>query len=170
MKTHASWLGVLFLVPMVAGILNAQTNAESRAPVAQACPTMEVSVVAADSMHSSRHVSAPDGTVISLTDTPLLTMGDFTDANVSVVERQIVLNVSMSAGSAKRVQTFTASHVGVRLAFLANGRVINTPKILDPITGKGFLIGPLSRDEAQKLAGSINHRDRGCEAQGKDSM
>jgi hypothetical protein len=33
-----------------------------------------------------------------------------------------------------------------------------SPKILDPITGKGFLIGPFSRDEAEKLADSINHR------------
>jgi preprotein translocase subunit SecD len=154
------------MVPIVAGLLHAQT----RAPVTRACPTMEVSVVAGESMHSSRRVFGPDGTLISLTDTPLLTIGDFTDANVSVTERQVVLNVSMSAGSAKRVQTFSASHVGARLAFLANGRVINTPKILDPITGRGFLIGPLSHDEAQKLADAINHRGRGCRAQGKDSV
>jgi preprotein translocase subunit SecD len=157
---------VSLLLPVVAGILNAQT----RAPATQACPTMEVSIVAGGSMHSTRHVSAPDGTLIPLAGPPLLTIGDFTDANVSVTERQVVLNVSMSAGSAKRVQTFSASHVGARLAFLANGRVINTPKILDPITGRGFLIGPLSHDEAQKLADSINHRDKRCGAERKDSV
>ena len=154
------------LLPSCSGILNAQP----RAPVTQACPTMEVSIVAGESVHSRRQVSAPDGTLISLTDTPLLTIGDFTDANVSVTESQIVLNVSMSAESAQRVQTFTATHVGTRLAFLANGRVINTPKILDPITGKGFLIGPLSHDEAQKLSDSINHRDGRCARQRNDSF
>jgi preprotein translocase subunit SecD len=115
-------------------------------------------------------VAAPDGALISLTDTPLLTIGDFTGANVSVTESQIVLNVSMPTESAKRVRTFTANHVGTRMAFLVNGRVINTPKILDPITGQGFLIGPFGRDEAQKLADSINHREKRCELQGKDSV
>ena len=165
MKTHASWILVLFMVPIVAGTLSAQT----RAPMTQACPTMEVSVVAAEFTHASRHVAAPDGRLFGLTDTPLLTINDFTDAKVSVTQGQIVLNVSMSPAGAQRFHTFSASHVGARLAFLANGRVINTPTILDPITGKGFLIGPLGRYEAHKLADSINHRDRGCGAQGKDS-
>jgi preprotein translocase subunit SecD len=165
MKTQASRRAVLLAVPIVAGILNAQS---SGAP-AQSCPTMEVSAVAGDSARSSRHVAASDGTVISLAGAPLLTIGDFTDANVSVTEHQVVLNVSMTDQSAQRMQAFTASHVGARLAFLANGRVINTPKILDPIKGKGFLIGPLPRDEAQRFAAAINHRERSCEAAPKEA-
>ncbi len=157
---------MLLLVTIVSGTLNAQAPGS----VTPACQTMEVSIVAGNAVQSSRHVSAPDGTLISLTGTPLLTIGDFTDAKVSVTESQIVLNVSMSTEAAKRVHTFTATHVGARLAFLVNGRVINTPKILDPITGKGFLIGPFRHDEAQKLSASINHRDRGCEPQRKDSV
>jgi preprotein translocase subunit SecD len=156
---------VLLLVTSVSGTLNAQAPA----PVIPACQTMEVSIVAGKGAQSSRHGSAPDGTRIPLTGTPLLTIGDFTDANVSVTQSQVVLNVSMSTEAAERVHTFTATHVGTRLAFLVNGRVINTPKILDPITGKGFLIGPFSQSEAQTLSDSINHRDRGCEPQRKDS-
>lgn len=122
---------------------------------------MEVSIVADNTTRSARQVSS-EGKVIPLAEKPLLTMADFTDANVSLTEGQIVLNVSMSAESAKRVRDFTASHVGTKMAFLLNGRVINTPTILDPITGKGFLIGPFTRDEAQKLADSINQRPDAC--------
>jgi preprotein translocase subunit SecD len=128
---------------------------------------MEVSIVAGKSMGSTRHLSSPEGELIYLTEKPLLTIDDFIDANVSLTEGQIVLNVSMSSESAKRVQAFTANHVGTRIAFLVNGRVINTPKIRDPITGKGFLIGPFSRDEAQKLAYSINQKESGCGPQRK---
>ncbi len=153
----------LFVVSIASCVLNAQTHA----PVTPACPTMEVGIVADNPTQSARQVSSSEGEVISLSEQPLLTMDDFTDANVSLTEGQIVLNVSMSTESAKRVQTFTASHVGTRMAFLVNGRVINSPKILDPITGKGFLIGPFSRDEAQKLADSINQRSGACEHQRK---
>jgi hypothetical protein len=37
-----------------------------------------------------------------------------------------------------------------------------TPKILDPITGNGFLVAPFERDEAQRLAASINAPDTRC--------
>ena len=130
---------------------------------------MEVSIVADKSMHSIRHISSPEGELLSLSEKPLLTIDDFTEANVSMTEGQIVLNVSMSAESAKRVQAFTASHVGTRIAFLVNGQVINTPKILDPITGRGFLVGPFSRDEAQKLADSINKKESGCKSHREDT-
>lgn len=117
---------------MACGALNAQP----------ACPTMEVRV--------------------GQTEKPLLTIGDFTDAKVVTAAGQIELSVNMTAESAKRVQEFTVSHVRTKLAISLNGRVISTPTIVDPITGKGFQIGPLSRDEAQKVADSIN---RGCQAQ-----
>ncbi len=155
---------VLLLVSVAPWILNAQT----RPPTAPTCPTMEVSVVADKPTDSIRHISSPNGELISLTEKPLLTIDDFTDANVSVTEGQIVLNVSMSNESARRVHEFTADHVGTRIAFLVNGRVINMPKILDPITGKGFLIGPFSRDEARKLADSINQKKSNCGPQRKD--
>jgi preprotein translocase subunit SecD len=158
------------LVALLVSFAFCTLNAQTQASVTPACPSMEVSIVAGTSVHSTRHVSSPEGQLISLTDKPLLTIDDFTDANVSLTQGQTVLNVTMSAASAQRVQTFTANHVGTRMAFLVNGRVINMPRILDPITGKGFLIGPFRRDEAQKLADSINHRERGCGPQRNDPM
>ena len=154
---------------LVAAIAGCISSAQIPGSVRPTCPTMEVGIVAEKPEDAARKISSPEGKRISLTGTPLLTFGDFTDANVSLTEGQIVLNVSMTTTSAKRVQTFTANHVGKMLAFVVNGRVIRTPTILDPITGKGFLIGPLGRDEAQKLADSINHKNPGCGPQGKNS-
>jgi preprotein translocase subunit SecD len=79
-----------------------------------------------------------------------------------LTEGQIVLNVSTTAEGSKRVQSFTASNVGKMIVFVVNGRVTNTLKVLDPITGNGFLLGPFLREEAEKLAESINHRGSGC--------
>ena len=123
---------------------------------------MEMGIVADRPDGSTRKFPAGPRGVIFLTGKPLLTINDFTDANVSVTEGQVVLNVAMTAESAKSIQAFSSSNVGRTLAFIVNGRVINTPKILDPITGKGFLIGPLERNEAQELADSINHKAGGC--------
>jgi hypothetical protein len=112
---------ILLMVSITCCVLSGQTPAS----VTPTCPTMEVSIVADKSDGSARNISSDQGRLISLTEKPLLTIDDFTDANVSLTEGQIV-------------------------------------QILDPITGKGFLIGPFRRDEAQKLADSINHRDSGC--------
>jgi len=126
------------------------------------CQTIEVSIVAERPDRSTRRISSDEGKRIYLAEKPLLTNNDFTRANVTLTEGQFVLNLDMTAESAKRVQMFTESNVGKEMAFLVNGRVIRTPKIRDPIVGKGFLIGAFGRDEAQKLADAINRPDGLC--------
>ena len=150
----------IFLIVSIASCVLSEQTAT---PFSPTCPTMELSVVADKPDGSTRSITSEQGKAISLTETPLLTIVDFKDANVSLTEGQIVLNVSMTTEGAKRVQAFTANNVGKMIAFLVNGRVTNVLKILDPITGNGFLIGPFLRDEAQKLAESINHREIGCQ-------
>lgn len=126
------------------------------------CQTIEVSIVAVRPDRSMRQIVADEGKRIYLTAKPLLTNNDFTHANVTLTEGQFVLNLDMTAESAKRVKMFTESNVGKEMAFLVNGRVIRTPKIRDPIVGNGFLIGAFGRDEAQKLADTINRPDSLC--------
>jgi len=142
----------LLAAPLVCGILSAQVPN---------CQTIEVSIVAERPDRSTRRISS-DGKRIYLADKPLLTNNDFTHANVTLTEGQFVLNLDMTAESAKRVQMFTESNVGKEMAFLVNGSVIRTPKIRDPIVGNGFLIGAFGRDEAQKLADAINQPDSLC--------
>ncbi|HEV7219951.1 MAG TPA: hypothetical protein VGN39_13845 [Terriglobales bacterium] len=126
------------------------------------CPTIEVSVVADKPEDSVRHMTSDDGRLVSLNGKPLLTISDFTNATVSRTEGQIVLDVSVTTDGAKRMQTFTASNVGKRIAFVVNGRAIKIARIRDPITGTNFMLSPFVGDEAEKLADSINHKESGC--------
>ena len=125
-----------------------------------ACPAIEVSVVATMQSDSTRPVALDDGTKIPLTRTPLVTSADITGANASLTEGQWVLNVDVTDEAAKRVQDFSKQNVGRTMAFLVDGKVHNTPRILDPITGKGFLIGgAFKQADAERLATAINN---GC--------
>ena len=120
------------------------------------CPAIEVSVVADAPTDSTRSVPMTDGGTIFLTRTPLVTSADVTGAHVSLTEGQYVLNVDVTAEGAKRVQRFSERNVGRTLAFLVDGRVLRTPRIRDPITSNGFLIGAFERAEAERLADAIN--------------
>jgi preprotein translocase subunit SecD len=124
-----------------------------------ACPAIEVSAVADVQSDSTRPVVLDDGTKISLTRTPLVTSADITGASASLTEGQWVLNVDVTDEGAKRVQVFSKQNVGRTMAFLVEGKVHSTPRILDPITGKGFLIGRFDQADAERLATAINN---GC--------
>ncbi len=128
------------------------------------CPSMQVHQVVGKSESSARAVRS-EAAILYVDKHPLLTFNDFTSANVSLTEGQIVLNVNLTRESAKRIQAFTASHTGQRLAYIVNGRVVKVPKILDPITGTGFLIGPFPQAEGQALADAINGKKSNCKAE-----
>ncbi|GAA0551975.1 preprotein translocase subunit SecD [Rhizomicrobium palustre] len=135
-------------------------NSASAAP---ACPRMEFVVV---DDHGPRTMSGPDGKLLHLDAAPLLTSADFTGANVSPTEGQIVLNINLDRDGAQRIQQFSKSHVGATLAFIADGEVLNAARILDPITFDGFLVGPLEQAKADGLAKQINQAaaDHACHA------
>lgn len=124
-----------------------------------ACPAIEVSAVADMQSDSTRPVALNDGTKIPLTRTPLVTSADITGANASLTEGQWVLNLDVTDEAAKRVQDFSKQHVGRTVAFLVDEKVQSTPRILDTITGKGFLIGGFKRADAERLATAISN---GC--------
>jgi preprotein translocase subunit SecD len=94
------------------------------------CPAIEVSVVA--DVQSDSHRS------------------------ITLTEGQYVLNVDVTVESAERVHRFSERNVCRTLAFLVDGQVLRTPTIRDPITGQGFLIGPLERVQAERLADAVN--------------
>jgi preprotein translocase subunit SecD len=130
-----------------------------RPPDQSACPTIEVSAVTDVQSDSTRSVALNDGTTISLTGTPLVTNADITGANASLTEGQWVLNVGVTDEAARRVQDFSKQNVGRTMAFLVDGKVYRTPRILDPITGKGFLIGRFEQADAERLATALSN---GC--------
>jgi preprotein translocase subunit SecD len=118
-----------------------------------------VSAVAVAQADSTRPVALNDGTEIRLTKTPLVTSADITGANASLTEGQWVLNVDVTDDAAHRVQEFSKQNVGRTIAFLVDGKVQRTPRIRDPITGNGFLIGKFNRAVAEELATAITN---GC--------
>ena len=147
---------------LAAMVLLASRLATAQTPVVPRCPMIEVSVLADTPTQAGRTFSSHQGAPVRVTATPLATMNDFTNATASLTDGQIVLNVTLNPAAAQRVQAFTSRNVGKHLAFIVNRRVIQTPKILDPITGNGFLIAPFERDEAERLAASINAPDTRC--------
>ncbi|MFL5562267.1 MAG: SecDF P1 head subdomain-containing protein [Gemmatimonadaceae bacterium] len=123
-----------------------------------ACPTIEVRAVADAQSDSTRPVVLDDGSTIPLTKTPLVTNADITGANASLTDGQWVLNLDMTNEGAKRLQDFTKRNVGRTMAFLVDGKVHSTPRILDPIKGTGFLIGGrFERADAERLATAIDN-------------
>ncbi|MBI1213829.1 MAG: hypothetical protein GC190_20400 [Alphaproteobacteria bacterium] len=130
--------------------------AEAEGPTS--CPRFEIAIVDND---GARAVPGVDGALVHVSSPPLLTTADFTSANVSRTEGQVVLNVGLSHAAGVRIQAFTRSHIGVRLAFILDGRALKVVKVLGPIRDDGILMGPFARVKADALAQLINER-RGC--------
>jgi preprotein translocase subunit SecD len=119
---------------------------------------MLVTTTAAQASATTRDLLSSDGRIVHVTIQPMLTLSDFTDANVTLTEGQIVLNIGLTPSSSKRWIDFTAKNVGSTVAFIVDDKVLRIPRILDPSTGPGFLIGPFPKAEAEQLADSINHK------------
>lgn len=135
--------------------LGCRTPPDQSAP----CPAIELSAVADAQSDSTRPGFLNDGTTIPLARTSLVTSADISGANASLTEGQWVLNVDVTDEAARRIQAFSKQNVGRTMAFLVDGKVRSTPKILDPITGKGFLIGGFDQADAERLATAITN---GC--------
>jgi len=146
---------------MVLSIVCVSTSCGTPREERATCPAIEIGVAADARSDASRSIALTDGGHILLTEEPLVTSADITGARASLTEGQYVLNITLTRDRAKGVQLFSQRNVGRTLVFLVDGRVVRTPEIRDPITGNGFLIGPLERGEAERLADAINS---GCGA------
>ncbi len=132
---------------LAASVLGASISANA------ACTRMEFAVV---DPQGPRTITGPSGKVLHLEAAPLVTIADFTGANVSLTENQIVLNISLDRDGGGRLRQFSKDHVGTTIAFIVDGDVIKAARILDPIQFDGFLVGPLERPKAEALADAIN--------------
>jgi preprotein translocase subunit SecD len=146
---NRSLINLLFLACIAslpfAPIAAAETNA---------CPRFEIAV--ADEK-GERIVTDEDGSAVHVERPSLLTTADFTGANVTVTEGQVVLNINLTHKAGGRIQAFSHDHVGVRLAFILDDRALKVARILDPIRNDGILMGPFPRAQADMLAASINN-------------
>jgi len=149
MKVDSRTLMVLCLL----GAASVQADAAD-AP----CSTMLLTATAVQASSNTRDLVLPDGGIVHVTREPLLTFHDFTNATVTLTEGRIVLNIGLIPSGSKRWVDFTAKNVGSTVAFIVDDKIVRRPRIMDPNTGSGLLIGPFSRAEGQKLADSINQK------------
>jgi preprotein translocase subunit SecD len=128
---------------------------------AVSCPRFEIAIV---DDQAKRAIPDEDGSIVHVDSPSLLTTADFTGADVSLTDGQIVLNINLSHEAGLRIQAFSREHVGVKLAFILDDHAVKVARILDPIHKDGILMGPFARAEADKLAASINGTPRNCRA------
>jgi len=68
-----------------------------------------------------------------------------------------VINLEFTAEGQARFAEVTRAHVGRQLAFVVDGQVLSAPHINEPITGgKAVISGSFTREEAERLARSID--------------
>ena len=63
---------------------------------------------------------------------PLMTIRDVADVRRATAEGKQVLAVDLHPAGGKRLQEFSAGHVGNQIAFIVNGRVRHVVRVRDP--------------------------------------
>lgn len=86
----------------------------------------------------------------------LLGPGDFASVgDVEWTEGKPGFDVTLTDSGAGKYERISSENVGRTLAVIVGGRVLMTPKILDPVRAQGFLLTMEDAREAARLAASI---------------
>jgi len=125
------------------------------------CHSLQIAEVAPLSDANTHVASGPSGTV-TVENTPLITERQVTGAYVSLTEGQFVLNLDLTPAGGETMRQYTLTHVGSQMAFVVDGKLIKSARILDPLKGDGLLLGPFSKKRADALARVVNVSKRGC--------
>lgn len=87
---------------------------------------------------------------------PLLSLKDFSHAKVVDANGIVSLNLSLTKKAAQKIGEFTGAHLGERMAFVVNGKLLQAPRIRTRIDGRGLSMNPVNKSEAEDLARRIN--------------
>ena len=74
---------------------------------------------------------------------------------VEWVEGKPGFNVALTSAGARKYERISTENVGRTLAIIVDGRILMTPKILDPVRAQGFLLTVNTEAEAGKLAEKV---------------
>ena len=94
----------------------------------------------------------------------VLSSADFDGVgDVDHVDGQPGFEVSLTPAGAKKLKEFSTENVGRTLAIVVDGKLLMTPRIVDPIVTDGFLLTISSDVEARDLQAKIKRaiEDRG---------
>lgn len=123
-------------------------------------PTFEIRDLV-DSTSSVKHaLKDQEGNKFFVGDTVFFSRADMksVEAGENPEEEGGVLNITWNSNSASRWTQYTASRVGKRIAIIANGKVLATPKVLDKIEHPGIMVSVRGMDmqQAKKMAKELS--------------
>ncbi|MGN6144230.1 MAG: SecDF P1 head subdomain-containing protein [Mesorhizobium sp.] len=145
----AGAFGLVFvLVMFLAGPAISQANS-GFAPI-------EIRLVAQEAGNGPRLAVEASRQTLEVEPRTLLGPADFTSVGqVEWVEGKPGFNVALTPAGAQKYEQISAENVGRSLAIIAGGKILMTPKILDPVRAQGFLLTVNTEAEARQLAEKI---------------
>ncbi|THF60080.1 SecDF P1 head subdomain-containing protein [Ollibium composti] len=139
---------VFVLMTFLAAPIIAQANS-GLAPI-------EIRLVAQKAGSGPRLVVEGSGQTLEVEPRTLLGPADFTSVGqVEWVEGKPGFNVALTPAGAQKYERISTENVGRTLAIIADGKILMTPKILDPVQAQGFLLTVNTEAEAKQLAEKI---------------
>lgn len=110
------------------------------------------------SARSMQLKDAESGEDLHVLKVSVLTMADLKSAKVEPVagSEEFQISVELKDLGARHLKDYTAAHHGARMAIVVNNRLLAAPVIRATIEDGKFVVGKMSRAEAEKLADAIN--------------
>jgi preprotein translocase subunit SecD len=86
----------------------------------------------------------------------VLELKDLKTAKVHESRGVTVLDIELTEAGARKIDAYSAQHVGETLSIVVDQHVVTSPKIRVPITGNVLSIDAVDRSEANEIAAVIN--------------
>jgi preprotein translocase subunit SecD len=95
--------------------------------------------------------------LVEVSPVPLLSASDFVGAgDVQWIEGKPGFDVQLTGAGADKLAKASTENAGKTLALIVDGKLLGTPKILDPIVASGFLLTVDSEASARELVMNVN--------------
>ncbi|XSG82574.1 MAG: SecDF P1 head subdomain-containing protein [Methyloligella sp. ZOD6] len=118
--------------------------------------TIEIRLVAQEPGDGAARLVEGDAKAFHVEPETLLGPSDFSGVgDVERVEGKPGFNVALTPAGAAKYERISAENVGRTLAIIVDGKVLMTPRILDPVRAQGFLLTVNSEAEAKDLAAKV---------------
>lgn len=147
-----AWTRRLSLVPFLIALLVGAVPAQATSTFA----TIEVRLVPQQPSGGPTLAVAGGDRSLEVEPTVLLDPSDFAAVGeVEVTGGAPHFLVTLTLAGAQKYERITRENVGRTMAIIAGGRVIMTPRILEPVRAPGFQLSMRSETEARALAAEM---------------
>ncbi len=136
--------------------LFAAGGAQAQVPArGAACLAVEFAAVT-DSPANARALPNEEGGTVQVDGVPVVASREVTGARATVVGEENAVLLSFAPEAARRMEAFTTQHLGARVAFIVDGRVVNIFTASGPIGGEGMQFSGMTTKAADTLAAGVN--------------